>query len=499
MNSESYDVLILGGGTAGCVLAARLSENPDRSVCIVEAGPDYGPFDAGRWPKELLDPTNPPDSHDWEPGGELSGARCKVLGGCSVHNASFIVWPSREDCDEWERFGGPAWTFDALEPYLRSCQERLRTRPLEEEECNPWAREMREGAAAMGMPTIEDLNDLEQPEGIAWIPVNVSRRARWSTALAYLDEARQRLNLTILADTLIDRVIVNGGRASGAVVNPPSGTAELRAGMVVLSAGAYGSPAILLRSGIGPEEHLTKRGIAVRLPLAGVGRNLIDHSGVSLGFKLGAELRREVEEAGRSGRLFRAGTIARARSTRCADGTWDLHFLSWTPFDEESGWGARLSAYAMKPLSTGVVRLRDANAASLPQVEHGFVSDPAGADFETIIDGLEMLREIAADRIEAGAIEAEVDPGPAAKGREGLAEHLRGNVRGYFHPVGTCRIGPADDAGAVVDGSCRVHGTDNLYICDASVMPTIPRANTNLITVAIAERIAASLASASAL
>lgn len=488
--ASEHDVLILGGGTAGCVLAARLSEEPDRTVCVVEAGPDYGRLDEGRWPAELLDPTDPPDSHDWEPGGELSGARCKVVGGCSVHNASFVVWPSREDCDEWEQFGGSGWTFAALEPCLRRCEELLNARPLEDAERNPWARELREGAAVVGIPTIEDLNDLDEARGVAWIPVNVSRGARWSTALAYLDEARGRPNLEVLADTLIDRVLVSDGHARGAVVHGPSGARELRAGLVVLSAGAYGSPAILLRSGIGPEDQLAEHGIATEIALAGVGRNLVDHPGMSLGFRPGAELIRELDVRSGSGRMFRAGTIARAGSASCPADTWDLHLLSWTPLEEEGGWRARLSAYAMKPRSTGTVRLRDADPASLPLVEHGFISDPGGEDFETILDGAEQLRLIAANRIEAGTIEAEVDPGPAASGREGLAEHLRASVRGYFHPVGTCRLGQADEPEAVVDADCRLYGVDNLYVCDASVMPTIPRANTNLLTVAIAERIA---------
>jgi choline dehydrogenase-like flavoprotein len=496
---DSFEVLILGGGTAGCVLAARLSENPERTVCLVEAGTDYGHLDEGHWPADLLDPTDPPTSHDWEPGGELSGARCKVLGGCSAHNASFVVWPSPEDCDEWEPFGGSAWTFAELEPYLRRAEGRLRTRPLEDEERNPWARQLLEGATALGLQPIDSLNDFDAARGIAWIPVNVSRGARWSTALAYLDEARARPNLDVVADTLIERVLVSDDHAEGAVVHGPSGSSELRAGLVIVSAGAYGSPAILLRSGIGPGEQLTEHGIPAQIDLAGVGGNLVDHSGVSIGFKPSAELIEELEDQSRSGRMFRAGTIARAGSASCPQDTWDLHLLSWTPRDEEGAWGARFSAYAMKPQSTGNVRLRDADPASLPQVEHGFISDAAGQDSATILDGLEQLRQIAANRIEAGAIETEIEPGPAAEGRQGLAEHLRANVRGYFHPVGTCRVGSADDPEAVVDGNCRLHGIDNLYVCDASVMPTIPRANTNLITVAIAEQIADSLGPGSAL
>lgn len=486
----SFDVLILGGGTAGCVLAARLSERTDRSVCLVEAGPDYGHFDEGRWPADLLDPTDPPDSHDWEPGGELSGARCKVIGGCSAHNACFVVWPTRADCEEWRRFGGDAWGYEALEPYLRRCAERLCTRVVEAEERNPWARGLIEGAVAAGIPEIDDLNDPGEPRGIAWVPVNVSRGARWSTALAYLDQARSRQNLTIVAETLIARLTVDGDRAAGATVIGADGETELSAETIIVSAGAYGSPAVLLRSGIGPEAELGRHGLETRIPLDGVGQNLIDHPGASIELRLAPRLSKELEEANRSGRMFRAGAIARAGSDRCPEDSFDLHLLGWTPLDDAGAWGGRLSAYAMKPRSTGRVTLRDPSPSSLPRVEHGFISDPDGSDLETIVDGLQILREIAADRVEAGAIEAEIDPGPEAAGRPGLTDHLRRNVRGYFHPVGACRIGGASDPNAVVDGGCRLHGTENVYVCDASVMPTIPAANTNLTTVAIAERIA---------
>src|SRR5690349_1299738 len=192
-----FDVLILGGGTAGCVLAARLSEDPRRHVCLVEAGPDYGPFDGGAWPADLVDPRKPSSSHDWYPTEETSLSRARVIGGCSAHNAAFVVWGDRRDHDGW---GAEGWGFDSIEPYLRRAQRAIRTRPLEDDELGPWARAVREAAPEVGIPVLDDFNDLSSPAGAAYLPVNASGFARWNTAFAYLDDARPRDNLTVLGD-----------------------------------------------------------------------------------------------------------------------------------------------------------------------------------------------------------------------------------------------------------------------------------------------------------
>ena len=206
-----YDVLILGGGTAGCVLAARLSEDPRRAVCVVEAGPDYGPFDGGGWPADLVDPREPCSSHDWDPRAEISLSRARVIGGCSAHNAAFVVWGDRRDYDEW---AAPGWGFDSIEPYLRGAERTIRTRRLGAVELGPWARAVRDAAPEAGIPVLDDLNDLSSPEGAAHMPVNANGFARWNTAFAYLDDARARENLTVIGDALVDRVLA--GRSQGA-------------------------------------------------------------------------------------------------------------------------------------------------------------------------------------------------------------------------------------------------------------------------------------------
>lgn len=490
-NGRHHDVVILGGGTAGCVLAARLSEDHRRSVCLVEAGPDYGPLDGGAWPADLVDPRSPSDSHDWYPRAEMSLSRARVIGGCSAHNAAFVVWGDRCDYDEW---AAPGWGFDSIEPYLRSAERTIGTRPLDGEEVGPWARAVLDAAPDAGIPRLQDFNDLSSPLGAAHIPVNVQAFARWNTAFAYLDAARGRENLTVIGDALVDRVLLEGRRARGAVVRIDGEPIELGAELVILSAGAFGSPGVLMRSGIGPADLLAEVGIAVEVDLPGVGKNLQDHSGINMVFRATAELERELDRQVAGGSMFASGTIVRAASRACPGGTWDIHLVSWAAHDTEGitggSWRVQLSPYVMKPASTGSVRLSSTDPTDPLELDLGFLSDPERADLAVIVDGAELVRKFAATDALRRLLAAEARPGADVATREQLEAYVCANVRGYFHGVGTCRIGAAGDRAAVVDASGAVHGIERLYVCDASIIPTVPRANTNLTTIAVAERIA---------
>src|SRR5262245_8525828 len=217
-----FDVVIAGGGSAGCVLAARLSENADRAVCLLEAGPDYGPYAGGAWPDDLLDARQLAFSHSWGTDREdRSQLRARVLGGCSSHNACAVIPGTPEDYDEW----GEGWSHAELEPYLRRAEQTLRAEPFPEDELTPWHR------AFMSV------------EGAFAHAANRIGTVRWNAAFAYLDGARERPNLTILGRTLV-------GSIEPGVVHTDQG--PYHAGTIVLAAGACGSPAILLRSGIGP-------------------------------------------------------------------------------------------------------------------------------------------------------------------------------------------------------------------------------------------------------
>ncbi len=479
------DVLVLGGGTAGCVLAARLSEDPGRSVLLIEAGPDYGRHDDGGWPTEMLDPRSPPDTHDWDPEGELSLARARVIGGCSAHNACFVVRAHPDDYEEW---GVPGWGNEDLAPYVGKSELAIATRPLADEEIGPWSRAVIEGAEAAGIGVLDDFN--APRDGVARLPVNVSHASRWNTAFAYLDQARGRDNLTVLDRALADHLVVDRGRAVGAVVDRGGKALEVQAGTIVVSSGALGSPLILLRSGIGPAGQLGEHGIEVASELDGVGANLQDHFGVVVVFRPTEALSAALSEQAKGGRMIASGSIVKARSSRCPEGSWDLHLVTWASPDTEGltgrDWRVQLSVYAMKPASRGSVRLRDRDAESHPRVELGYISDPDGHDLGAIADGIEIARRIAGTAPLAELVDGEVVPGPQVSDTDAFIEE---HVRGYFHPVGTCGMGVGHDPGAVVDGACRVRGVEGLRVGDASVMPTIPRSNTNLTTIAIAERL----------
>jgi choline dehydrogenase len=465
-----FDVVVVGGGTAGCVLAARLSESPDRRVCLLEAGPDYGPFAEGRWPPEILDPRALAATHDWGPGGEddrTLGAR--VLGGSSAHNACMIIVGSPADYDEW----GPGWSFAELTPYLERARVELGTAPANTDRPVSFHVAFLEAAQAAGFPRLSDPNDPNEPVGVAPFPANVSAGQRWNAAFAYLDPARVRPNLTIVAETLVDRVELDGARATGVVA---ADGRRFGAATVVLTAGAYFTPAILLRSGIGPGSELRSLGIPVVSDLP-IGRRLLDHCGTSVHWELSPASEDEAREHAGDGGLFEPHVVLKAASSRCPPETWDLHLLSWIyPTEGDGRHEGAAIVFHMKPLSVGRVRLRSRNPLDAPLVERGFLSREE--DLLPLLEGIELARSIARHEPLRGSIVRELAPGNADP-----ESYVRETIRNYFHPAGTCPLG------AVLDSGCRVLGVDGLVVADASIMPTIPRANTNLTTAAIAERV----------
>ena len=445
VRSESFDVLVVGGGSAGCVLAGRLAED-GRQVGLVEAGPDYGPYEHGRWPEDMLDGRALAFSHAWETDREdRSQLRARILGGCSAHNACVMLAGAPADYDEW----GHGWSHDAIAPYLRRAERQMRVRRLKAEELSPWH--------AAFVETCGDAAIVH--------PVNAVGTVRWNTAFAYLDPARARDNLTILADTLVDRVLLDGDRAIGVATT----AGELRARTVVLAAGAYGSPGILLRSGVGPERGLP------------VGDGLTDHVGVGFGYAGTDRLQVDVAAFERAHPLFMAQVTVAMSSSACAPGLSDLFFFPGLDPPGPHGYEVSVAVFAMKPASLGSVRLTASDPRAPLHIDHGFLSHPD--DASVLVEGVERLRRlIAADPIRRYA-GRETRPGPEVD----AMTHVRTSARGFFHPVATCAIG------RVVDGDGRVHGLDGLVVADASIMPTIPRANTNLSTIALAERIADTL------
>ena len=423
-----YDVVVAGGGTAGCVLAGRLSEDPGRTVCLVEAGPDYGPFQEDRWPADILDGRwLALDSHCWERHDEedRSQLRARILGGCSSHNACVILRAPDADYDQW----GPGWTGKELRPYLDRAEETFGTRKLDAGELSPFVKAF---ADASGADAIVH-------------PVNMTAEGvRWNAAFAWVDPARERDNLTIQADTLVDRVLLDGSRAIGVATS----AGDIHGDTVVVAASAYGSPAILLRSGI------------TELP---VGENLADHVGTGIGWEATNDLRADWDEWAREHALSMAGITVAAG---------DLFLFPAI----DPGYEISAAVFLMNPQSRGRVSLTSTDPRAPLAIGHGFLTDDA--DVQALVGGFEHLREIGASLSRYAAREAR--PGAVVDAET----HVRATARGFFHPTGTCAMGE------VVDERGRVYGYEGLVVADASVMPTIPRVNTNLTTAAIAEKLA---------
>jgi len=342
---------------------------------------------------------------------------------------------------------------------------------------------------------LEDFDDPRAPEGAAPILVNAVDDVRWNAAFAYLDPARDRPNLTIVPDALVDRLRLDGERATGAVVRIDGAELEISGDLFVLAAGAYGSPAILLRSGVGAAEDLARLSIDVRGEVPGVGRNLADHPRVEVAYRPTPKLIALTKDH-MAARPARAQTLIKAASDTCPPNTWDLHVmmrlresLSTDPRLLPGEPLAHLFVHGMKPASRGGVRIGSPDPTALPIVDHGFLSDASGGDAATLASGIRLARRLGTTAAMDGLLEGEVAPGSDASDDE-LSEYMRTTVGGYWHPVGTCKMGPANDPEAVVDASGRLHGFGNVYVADASIMPSIPRANTHLPVIAIAERIA---------
>ena len=494
------DTVVIGGGTAGAAVAARLVQGTSQTVLLIESGPDYGAYSEQRWPAQLLDARSLPGGHDW---GYVNGAstgrpghpleRARVMGGCSSHNGCAAIWGSRVDYDHWAALGNPGWSADDLLPFFRLANETLKVKRISTSEITPWQQACLDTAPKIGIPQVADLNNLDEDTGMSTSPVNIVDGVRWNTAFAYLDPLRGNDRLVIRGQMQVDRLRLEGSRVLALEAIGPEGPLTIEAGQVVVCAGTYGSPAILLRSGIGPASELRAFGIETKLDLA-VGKNLHDHPAVYLKYSGTPELVTAMKDfAAKGGVLFSEQAIAKFRSKYCTS-AYDLHLypVGGQFMDTADDWEFLLPVANMIPLSRGSVQLTRADPFATLKIDTAYLSDPEGRDLAILWNGIEMIRDYARQAPLADLIGEEISPTAKYK----TPEDVRRDNLHYYHAVGTCKMGPRSDPAAVVDPRGKVHGLDNLYVADASIMPVVPRANTNIPALVVGERISAWLTQA---
>ena len=481
------EIIVVGGGTSGAVVAGRLAAESGKTVLVLEAGPDYGALDSGRWPSELVDARALANTHDWgyssrsaDGTTEIVCERARVISGCSAHNGCIAAVGHPSDYDAW---GMPGWSGNEVRELYARVLTRMRVRAYRDDEAGPFHRACLDAALAMGLPRADDLTDIDAGVGFGLEPVNMQDGVRFNSAFAYLDSARDRPNVTILGDVLVDRlellesgeVMVHGSRNGDPLL--------ARGGRVVLAAGAYGTPAVLLRSGIGEAAHLQSLGIPVTRELPGVGFNLHDHPMIEVEFTGSEELDRLLAATG--GFVPEEQTLGKVCSSLATDGLYDLHLV---PLCSTTGGGVMagrrfIAAAAVYPYSRGRLTLPDRNPESKPILDHGYLSDPEGRDLAVLSDGVRLAHELASQEPLRSLL------GPCTKPYESDEAIRRGHGH-YYHPVGTCPMGSAHDEMAVCDESGRVHGAPQITIADCSIIPQVPRANTNMPAVMIGEKIA---------
>jgi choline dehydrogenase-like flavoprotein len=484
----NVDTLIIGGGTTGSALAGLLAERSGESILVLEGGPDFGSYAGGGWPRDVLDATWLSESFqlgyasdDGYRGRRVEFPRAGMIGGCSSHNGCAAIWGSALDYDG---LGLEGWSRADVEPLLRDASERMRVRIPDESELAPFHRASLASLVAAGVPRVHDLNDLDADTGAAPFPANIADGVRWNAALAYLDPVRERPSLHIAGDSPAERLVIEGGRARGAVVGRAGERVTVSAERTIVCAGAYDSPALLLRSGIGPAGDLRALGIPVAVDLPGVGANLHDHPAFELPYAGTPELRRACEEYAATGAFAPIeGVIAKLRSHQCAPGGFDLHIYPVGGVMRDGSCEFWFPVACMTPRSRGSVRLRSADATVAPLLDHAYLSDPDGHDHAVLRDGVELSRELARCGPFGDLLGHELAP------TAGLDPHeaVDATIAHYYHPAGTCAMG------AVVDERLRVHGVEGLYVADCSVYPVVPRANTCIPAVLVAHRLVGDL------
>jgi choline dehydrogenase-like flavoprotein len=516
---ESYDYIVVGSGSAGCAVAARLSEDPDVRVAVIEAGP---PATGRLFEIPALFSQQLKTVYDWdfetEPEAQLGGRRAylprgRVVGGTSSMNTMLYVRGHRYDYDTWRDLGNKGWGYDDVLGFFKKSEDNQRGAsqfhavggPLTVSDpvsVHPVLDAWIEAAQYAGHPWNPDFNGAEQ-EGVGRYQVTQRGGLRCSSAVAFLDPAADRPNLTVLSSTLALRVLFEGSRATGILVDHLGEVGTIRVEReIVLSLGAYNSPHLLLQSGVGPADELTAAGVPPRIDLPDVGRNMQDHAGCFLSFGsdappiLGPDTSREEARL----RQYGVGPMAWTevggflRSSEDVPAP-DIQLHAALGIVRDQGLAAPLEPgmsfgpYVARPASRGSVTIRHSHPYAKPRIVHNYLAD--ADDRVRLRTGVRMSMRIARQRaltsLLTGGLQAAADAGlaPESDTDQAIDDYIRTQAFSFYHPSGTCVMGK------VVDNELRVHGVDNLRVADTSIMPTLVTGNTNAPAIMIGERAAA--------
>ncbi len=518
-----FDTVIVGAGSAGCVLANRLSADPAHRVCLVESGPeDRSPLI--HIPAGILG-TLPRRQVNWafatEPQAGLLGRRGyqprgRVLGGSSSINAMIYMRGHRTDYNDWAALGNAGWSYEDVLPVFRRSEDQQRGADgfhgsggelTGADLASPAAASLAfvESAVRAGLARNPDFIGAGQ-DGAGLYQVTQRRGRRCSASVAFLRPALGRANLTVLTGRHATRIVFSGGRASGIEIAGPGGTARIEAVReVIVAAGVFGSPQLLLLSGIGPREELARHRIEVLHELPGVGANLADHIDLALVYRsddtrlMGITARTAVRAVAGyfewrnrgtgilTTNFAEAGAFLRTRAELDRPDV-QLHFVVGLVDDHarklHHGYGVSCHVGVLRPKSRGRVGLHSADPHAAPRIDPGFLAE--ADDLATLVAGVRRARQIMEGAPLAPHCGAERFT--EGTGEDALVAQIRHRADTIYHPVGTCRMGA--DAMAVVDGSLRVHGLPGLSVVDASIMPTLIGGNTNAPTIMIAEKAA---------